>query len=53
MGVIHFNYPRFLKQFENLIWVLNFFRSYMTIDIAYLFYIFLVRKVLVCYNREL
>ena len=40
MGVIHFDHPWFLKQFENLMWVLNFFHLYMTIDIAYFLYIF-------------
>ena len=40
MGVIHFNHPWFLKQFENSMWVLNFFRFYLAIDIAYFLYIF-------------
>ena len=40
MSVILFDHPCFLKQFENLMWVLNFFRFYMTIDISYFLYIF-------------
>ena len=40
MSDIRFNNPWFLKKFETLIWVLNFFRFYMAIDIAYFLYIF-------------
>ena len=40
MGVIHFDHPWFLKHFENLMCVQNFFRFYITIDIAYFLYIF-------------
>ena len=39
MGVILFDHPRFLKQFENLMWVQNFFRFYMAIDISLFVYV--------------
>ena len=42
MGVINFDHSCFLKQFENLMCVLNFFRFYMVIDVTYFLYIFLV-----------
>ena len=43
--------PDFLKQFDNLMWVLNFFHFYMAIDIT-IFYIFLVIMVHVYFNHE-